>query len=72
MKGGQNKMEANIRDATPNGKSNGHLLITEKSRSAKTDSSTKGHISIFDPSKYMLKLSKQKKETLPNGQVGEN
>jgi len=46
-----------------------HLLITKKSRSVKTDSHSNGHISIFDPNKYMLKLPKQKKVTLPNGQV---
>jgi hypothetical protein len=62
-------MEANIQNPKPNGGGNGHLLITEKSRSTKTDSSTNGHISIFDPNKYMLKLPKYKKVTLPNGQV---
>ena len=52
-----------------NGKANGHLLITEKSRSAKTDSLTNGHISIFDPNKYMLKLPKTKKVIGENGMV---
>jgi hypothetical protein len=62
-------MEVNIETPKPNRQSNGHLLITEKSRSIKTDSHSNGHISIFDPNKYMLKLPKQKKVTLPNGQV---
>jgi hypothetical protein len=62
-------MGLNIQTPQPNGKSDGHMLVTEKSRSVKTDSSTNGHISIFDPNKYMLKLPKQKKLTLPNGQV---
>src|ERR1041384_1821139 len=62
-------MEVNIETPKTNGMSNGHLLLNQKSRSIKTDSSTNGHISIFDPNKYMLKLPKQKKVTLPNGQV---
>lgn len=62
-------MELNIQTPKQNGKSNGHMHLTEKSRSEKTDSSSTGHISIFDPNKYMLKLPKSKKVTLPNGQV---
>jgi hypothetical protein len=62
-------MEVNIQTPQPNSKSNGHLLTNKESRSVKTDSSLKGHISIFDPNKYMLKLPKTKKVTLPNGQV---
>ena len=62
-------MEPNIQTPQTNGKSNGHLLTTEKSRSTKTDSLRNGRISIFDPNKYMLKLPKTKKVTLPNGQV---
>ena len=61
-------MELNTHTQPTNGKGNGHLL-TEKSRSIKTDSLTSGHISIFDPNKYMLKLPKTKKVSLPNGQV---
>ena len=46
-----------------------HLLITKKSRSVKTDSHSNGHISIFDPNKYMLKLPKTKKVIGDNGMV---
>src|SRR5687767_6866850 len=62
-------MELNLETPKPNGNSNGHMLITKKSRPEKTDSLANGHISIFDPNKYMLKLPKQKKVSLPNGQV---
>ena len=62
-------MDLNLQTPKPNGKSNGHVLTTEKSRSGKTNSTRNGHISIFDPNKYMLKLPQQKKVTLPNGQV---
>src|SRR5215216_1699857 len=62
-------MELNIQTPKPNGNSNGHMLITEKSRSTKTDSFNIGHISIFDPNKYMLKLPKTKKIVGDNGQV---
>ena len=62
-------MELNLETQPTNGKAHGHLLAIEKSRSTKTDSFHNGHISIFDPNKYMLKLPKQKKVTLPNGQV---
>src|SRR6185503_18453415 len=62
-------MEPNIQTPKTNGQSNGHLLITEKSRSTKTDSFNNGHISIFDPNKYMLKLPKTKKIVGENGEV---
>lgn len=62
-------MEVNIQTTKQNGKGNGHLLLKGKSRSNKTDSLTNGHISIFDPMKYMLKLPKNKKVTMSNGQV---
>ena len=62
-------MELNIETAKTNGQSNGHLLITKKSRSEKTDSINNGHISIFDPNKYMLKLPKTKKVVGDNGMV---
>ncbi len=62
-------MELNIQTPKPNGNSNGHLLITKKSRSVKTDSIHNGHISIFDPNKYMLKLPKTKKIVGDNGMV---
>ena len=62
-------MELNIQTPKTNGKSNGHLLINKESRSIKTSSLHNGHISIFDPNKYMLKLAKTKRVSLPNGQV---
>jgi hypothetical protein len=62
-------MEVNIETPKTNGMRNGHLLLNQKSRSEKTDSHTNGHISIFKPNKYMLKLPKTKKVSLPNGQV---
>ena len=62
-------MELNTQTQPTNGKANGHLPVTEKSRSTKTDSLNNGHISIFDPNKYMLKLPKTKKVSLPNGEV---
>ena len=55
------KMELNTQTQPTDGKANGHLLVTEKSRPVKTDSINNGHISIFDPNKYMLKLPKTKK-----------
>ena len=62
-------MELNKETQPTNGKANGHLLITEKRRSTKTDSLHNAHISIFDPNKYMLKLPKTKKIIGDNGQV---
>ena len=62
-------MELNIQTPKLNGKSNGQVLITKKSRSIKTDSHTNSHISIFDPNKYMLKLPKTKKIVGENGMV---
>jgi hypothetical protein len=62
-------MELNLQTPKPNGNSNTHLLITKKSRPEKTDSHSTGHISIFDPNKYMLKLPKTKKIVGDNGQV---
>ena len=62
-------MELNVETPKTNGNGNGHLQITEKSRPAKADSINNGHISIFDPNKYMLKLPKTKKVTLDNGMV---
>ena len=62
-------MELHIETPKTNGQSNGHLLLTKKSRSVKTDSLNEVHHSIFDPMKYMLKLPKTKKVSLPNGQV---
>ena len=62
-------MELNTQTQPTNGKGNGHLLLTKKSRPEKADSPNNGHISTFDPMKYMLKLPKTKKVTLPGGQV---
>jgi len=68
-KGVNTKMELNIQSPKPNGNGNGHLDTTRKSQSTKTSSSREVHHSIFDPMKYMLKLPKTKKVSLPNGQV---
>ena len=62
-------MEQNLQTPKTNGNGNGHLVTTRKSQSKKTGSIHNGHISIFDPNKYMLKLPKTKKVSLPNGQV---
>ena len=62
-------MELNNETPKTNGNSNGHLLTNKESRSNKTSSLSSGHISIFDPNKYMLKLPKTKKITLDNGMV---
>jgi hypothetical protein len=62
-------MEVNIETPKTNGNSNGHLLITRKSRPVKDDSLNNAHISIFDPNKYMLKLPKTKKIVGDNGMV---
>jgi hypothetical protein len=62
-------MEQNLQTPKTNGNGNGHLATTRKSRPVKADSLHNGHISIFDPNKYMLKLPKTKKVSLPNGQV---
>ncbi len=61
-------MDVQLQTPKPNGKGNGHLQ-TKKSQSIKTGSLTNGHISIFDPNKYMLKLPKTKKVEMPNGQI---
>ena len=62
-------MELNIQTPKTNRNSNGHMPITEKSQSTKTDSIHNVHISIFDPNKYMLKLPKTKKIVGDNGMV---
>src|SRR5688500_16803136 len=62
-------MEVNIETSKTNGITNGHLMLNKKSRSEKIDSHHTGHISIFDPNKYMLKLPKTKKIVEDNGQV---
>jgi len=61
-------MEANMQATKTNGNGNGHLPI-KKSHPVTDGSTREAHHSTFDPMKYMLKLPKQKKVTLPNGQV---
>src|SRR5215210_9020338 len=61
-------MEVNIEPTKTNGNGNGHLPI-KKSRPVTAGSLEKVHRSIFDPNKYMLKLPKTKKVSLPNGEV---
>ena len=62
-------MEVNLQTPKTNGNGNGHLGETRKSQSIKTGSNSEVHHSTFDPMKYMLKLPKTKKVSLPNGQV---
>jgi hypothetical protein len=62
-------MEVNIETPKTNRISNGHLMLNKKSRLEKADSPSNGHISIFDPNKYMLKLPKTKKIVGDNGMV---
>jgi hypothetical protein len=61
-------MEQNLQTPKTNGNGNGHLL-TKKSRPEKIGSVRQINHSIFDPMRYMLKLPKMKKVSLPNGQV---
>src|SRR5687768_244186 len=61
-------MEVNIQTPKSNGNGNGHLPINE-SRPVTAGSTREVYSSIFDPMKYMLKLPKTKKVSLPNGQV---
>ena len=62
-------MQTNGQTHKTNGEDNEKVLLMQKSQPAKADSPSKAHISIFDPNKYMLKLPKSKKVSLPNGQV---
>jgi hypothetical protein len=68
-KGGEKYMKPNGQTQKTNGKGNGHLLLMKKSQPLAADSHRQNKHSIFDPTKYMLKLPKNKKVTLPNGQV---
>src|ERR687896_122853 len=61
-------MEVNIQTPITNENDNGHLPI-KKSHPVTDGSQREVHHSIFDPMKYMLKLPKHKKISLPNGQV---
>jgi hypothetical protein len=61
-------MEVNIQTTKTNGNGNRHLPI-KKSHPVTDGSTREVHHSIFDPMKYMLKLPKTKKVSLPNGQV---
>src|SRR4030065_1257949 len=63
-------MEQNLQTPKTNGNGNGHLVRTRKSRPKKADSLSEVHHSTFDPNKYMLKLPKTRKVSLPNGQIG--
>ena len=60
-------MEVNIQPTNSNGNGNGHLP-TKKSHPVTDGSLKQVNHSIFDPMKYMLKLPKHKKISLPNGQ----
>lgn len=62
-------MEVNLQTHEPLTNGNGHIRGTKRSRPKKADSLTEIHHSIFDPMKYMLKLPKNKKITMSNGQV---
>ena len=59
----------NLQTTQSNGDGNGNLAIKRKSQPKKVSSPSNGHISTFDPMKYMLKLPKHRKVSLPNGQV---
>ena len=61
-------MEQNLQTPKTNGNGNGHLL-TKKSRPELIGSLREVYHSIFDPMRYMLKLPKNRKVSLPNGQV---
>ena len=61
-------MEVNIQHSKTNGNGNGHLP-TKKSQPITAGSLRQVNHSTFDPMKYMLKLPKHKKVSLPNGQV---
>ena len=61
-------MELNIQAPKTNGSGNGHLP-TKKSHPVTDGSNREVHHSTFDPMKYMLKLPKNKKVTMSNGQT---
>src|SRR5688572_14209355 len=61
-------MGVNIQATKTNVNGNGHLP-TKKSHPVTDGSLREVHHSTFDPMKYMLKLPKTKKVSLPNGQV---
>src|SRR5258707_13090970 len=65
-KGEKTKMELNLETQPTNGKANGHFVLTKKNRPLSIHN---GHINIFDPNKYMLKLPKSKKVMMDNGMV---
>jgi hypothetical protein len=48
---------------------NGELVAKKRSRPKKTGSQYQSNNNIFDPNKYMLKLPKNKKVDLSNGQI---
>src|SRR5688572_5487533 len=61
-------MEVNIETPKTIANGNGHLPI-KKSHPVTDGSNREVHHSTFDPMKYMLKLPKHRKVSLPNGQV---
>src|ERR671918_346937 len=61
-------MEVDIQTPKTNGNGNGHLP-TKKCHPVTDGPQREVHHSTFDPMKYMLKLPKMKKVSLPNGQV---
>ena len=62
-------MEPNQQTHKTNGKGNGDLGVTKKSRPKTVGPKTQTNGSTFDPMKYMLKLPKTKKVKMSNGQV---
>jgi hypothetical protein len=62
-------MELNGHTKKTNGKNEVVSMLMKKSQPMKADSVKQINHSIFDPTKYMLKLPKSKKVTMANGQV---
>jgi hypothetical protein len=69
QKGGEKQMQINGEAKNGNTKKEVLDMLIKKSQPITADSPYKIHPSIFDPMKYMLKLPKSKKVSLPNGQV---
>ena len=62
-------MEPKLQSHKTNGSGNGDLGLTKKSRPRKAGPIRQINGNTFDPMKYMLKLPKNKKVNLGNGQV---
>src|SRR5512135_3282438 len=60
-------MELNTQPVKANG--NGHAVLKGQGQPIKAGPNSNIYHSIFDPMKYMLKLPKNKKVTMSNGQV---